>query len=1091
MNSSTQLQTFRASSSTKVIAIPTRHDPKLGQRVVRWIDIQQQFTNAKGILNGRDPVLFLTNDDLEEIAHYPGVVLEVLTAENNHGHESITGTLDSSSSSIGLTYSTLPTRRDVIPHRTSMDYHDGHSLVQYQNQPSETQTSSNSSNPLCKLGSFRSMQTLRKPSFSDSGSFDNDFYSRHQADEVRQLERRMLHVEESLQQVGTSVQQTQRSMYHSEQQIRQQFDEILHDQHLTHQFEEQTQQHLDDVLQKMQQMQDVNERDRADSSQQGQQPIHHQSEHHIQQLLDETLQKIQLIWERMDETDQSNHSPPDQIYDGISQKQHKMLDGQLEEVLRQTQNSVQSIQYSLERIQRHVQRIQNGTDRGDRLSMNRASNGISHEQHETLSRHIIIQYRVQAYLATRFENLSVPQPFILLPKDYGSVNGQERSSSPHFRLHFLCEYGPYTVTRDTKRTHEFHMTNHSGYDLKKPNEFVDKYGPYVLTVLYMVKYGAMAPGFIVPPLTQSKLVTRIKENHESLGHIKKDIKRLVNDTITYLEGMTSPLDIDTYVLSHWSLSPEDLEELRSHLDVDEDERFPGELYQPLTHSRHSSWACSEHQHDHGMPFLKEMIIDLDGSVTEEQGKITFKANPERLTKLLRRTIVEVCRTQHPNNRPPLTMDFGRLLLAVTTSHRGVRDTVAIVTRLGDLSPEDIEFIQQCCLTKLTIKSTPQEADDNRLVSIIRQSPRLKELHIGCHGGRSLEVIKLVISAREKIYQCGGKSSLQFFKVADEGLQPFNLYKEHDEQEHFAATVVFSLESAVFDMDTRIILQNKRLIVEKSQVFNFVREFGWSITSLNAPWTFSDIFAELLDRVTQISGSRIKQLVLDPFSLATCGLDALNRIIKRSQRLVVLSLMLNDMDQGSRVEMAIPLLVQHGKVLNRLTLYGASVQGWLHRLAQSSLTKSTFPKLSDLGLHCGSNQELPEGTVQWLASMLSDPLESSGSTLGTPQQTMGPPTTPTRLSTFQLYNVTLRQEDWSTLIKAINFSELSVLQLSKTNFSHDQLDLLLERIANVDPMLVALTILELSMTDLLANLDSHAALRMRIKGVVPRVLTLGL
>jgi hypothetical protein len=59
-------QAFRARNSSEIITIPTRHDPKSGQRVVRWKDIQQYFENAKGVLNGKDAVLFLTDDDLEE-----------------------------------------------------------------------------------------------------------------------------------------------------------------------------------------------------------------------------------------------------------------------------------------------------------------------------------------------------------------------------------------------------------------------------------------------------------------------------------------------------------------------------------------------------------------------------------------------------------------------------------------------------------------------------------------------------------------------------------------------------------------------------------------------------------------------------------------------------------------------------------------------------------------------------------------------------------------------------------------------------------------------------------------------------------------
>ncbi|KAF9971639.1 hypothetical protein BGZ65_010292, partial [Modicella reniformis] len=77
-------QAFRAQFSSKVITIPTHHDPKSRQRVIRWKDILQYFKDAEGIMNGDDAVLFVTDDDLEDliplrIAHRPDIVLAVVT----------------------------------------------------------------------------------------------------------------------------------------------------------------------------------------------------------------------------------------------------------------------------------------------------------------------------------------------------------------------------------------------------------------------------------------------------------------------------------------------------------------------------------------------------------------------------------------------------------------------------------------------------------------------------------------------------------------------------------------------------------------------------------------------------------------------------------------------------------------------------------------------------------------------------------------------------------------------------------------------------------------------------------------------------
>ncbi|KAK3825653.1 MAG: hypothetical protein J3Q66DRAFT_436683 [Benniella sp.] len=96
----TNSQALRSSSSSKIISIPTCHDPTTGQRVVRWRDIQQYFENAQGIMNGEYAVTFLTNNNLEDliplrIAHHPGVVLEVVFADSSPGSSSAAQTLDS------------------------------------------------------------------------------------------------------------------------------------------------------------------------------------------------------------------------------------------------------------------------------------------------------------------------------------------------------------------------------------------------------------------------------------------------------------------------------------------------------------------------------------------------------------------------------------------------------------------------------------------------------------------------------------------------------------------------------------------------------------------------------------------------------------------------------------------------------------------------------------------------------------------------------------------------------------------------------------------------------------------------------------
>ncbi|KAK3815335.1 MAG: hypothetical protein J3Q66DRAFT_344377 [Benniella sp.] len=85
--SSTLLQSFRSDSSSNIITIPVVRDAKNGKDVVRWKDIRQCFLNAHYITNGKDMIMFMTDENLEDliplrIAHHPGVVLEVVTLDD-------------------------------------------------------------------------------------------------------------------------------------------------------------------------------------------------------------------------------------------------------------------------------------------------------------------------------------------------------------------------------------------------------------------------------------------------------------------------------------------------------------------------------------------------------------------------------------------------------------------------------------------------------------------------------------------------------------------------------------------------------------------------------------------------------------------------------------------------------------------------------------------------------------------------------------------------------------------------------------------------------------------------------------------------
>ena len=694
----------------------------------------------------------------------------------------------------------------------------------------------------------------------------------------------------------------------------------------------------------------------------------------------------------------------------------------------------------------------------------------------TLDRQHLIQYRVQTLLSTPLENPQVPRFFFILPKDsgsdYDSDNKLRRPEPRLFRLHFLCGCSSHTITKSARRVHQVHMTNHLGYDIKSPKEFFDKYGSYALTMMYMVRYGAMSLEFVVPPLAHSNIATTIEQNHEHPGFVKENIGQLVDDTIAYLEDVTRAFDSDTDATSQWIIGPADLGELKSYLDTN-GEHFPGGLHQLTTQEEHSPWVCGEHRLEWTIQRLKDIVNSTGGFFTEKQRHIDIAIVSDKAVKQFYTAIVNVFKAQNDRSGILLTMNHGRLSLKIDDSQEGQNVSMTI-TRLGDLTSDDLEFIRQVHVTQLKIKHTPRETDGNRLINILNQNVKLWELEVGCHPERTLAIIDLIISAREKILQGGGSPALHTFKVTDEaGPVDFYRWTSHENDDRITTTVTFSGVSATFDMDTHIKLQNQKQVVEGNRVSNFFRQYGWSISTLNTMKEFNDHLATLLDDATRIHGSRLKLLILMPVTLSAHGLDAMDRVIKRSPRLDYIWLFIWDLQQESQQKKAVRFLRLHREKLRRLDLIGDNIEGWLPQLANAFPARKNFPMMSKFGVRCQSKRKLPQACVKWLAVMVSTPSPSEA-----------------QLKYFRLHKVILQPQDWVTLIKAIDFSKLEDLRFDSTNFSREQFNVLIDRIAAVEPTLLQLNNLDLSDTDLLVNAEKRA-LRERIQKVAPQVSIVGL
>ncbi|KAF9985187.1 hypothetical protein BGZ65_011494 [Modicella reniformis] len=800
----------------------------------------------------------------------------------------------------------------------------------------------------------------------------------------------------------------------------------------------------------------------------------HQLKQLVQQMHRQMEEQVQQSQEHNQQTELRLHQQADEILQRIHQMEQQ---GQIQPQLHQ-----------------HIETSQKS------LQMNQ-------EMFRAFDR-FTLQYRIQSILTMSFQEMPIPRLFIIIPKASSMVDEAGEPCSFQFRLYYLCECDSHTMGK-TSGTPEVHMAKHSGYDLVNPNEFFDKYGTYLLVMMYMAKYGAKAGGLIVPPLLGLHLENDVEASQEHPDFVKKNISSLINDTITHLEETIGTIDRDSDASAYQKLNTLDLTQLKSYLRVRDGESVNGDLCQAMTQDGHCVWICSEHRqeyHETTMQRLKYVISANGGSYHEESGEVKIKIPTEELVKSVYTAMIKVCEIQalgnmlapavldlklgcrfsslasnilislanlnNLNNINSLALDFGRLSMVANISRAEIKDVVMKIVQLRDLTPEDLEFIRQCQPVLLEILHIPQETDEDQLCMILQHNPKLTELRIRCSGKRSFALIGLVISTREKAFQSGDPSALCTFKAIDEGLDPFEMDRFYSGDDNIAAQVLFSEGSVTFDMDVHIRLQYPVEDIDAA-LCEFIRQYGWSIRTLDMRSTFNDRHAIMLDEATKEQGSRIVNLNITPTSLKKSGQEAIDRVIKRSESLVSLRLTLVQLHECLQVPKALFLVERYKDRLNGLRLEGHSAETWLPQFAQKFPDREDFPMLDEFSVAFNARTSKLQECVQWIASIISPP----------PQ-----PSTPLKI--FRLSALDLQSAGWQAVIGAIDFSALQALYIKYSDLSLEELRFMVDRISENDVLPVPLDLLDLTSSSLISCPDTCALLA-RLHQKVPQVKITGI
>ncbi|CAO3572380.1 unnamed protein product [Mortierella alpina] len=264
------------------------------------------------------------------------------------------------------------------------------------------------------------------------------------------------------------------------------------------------------------------------------------------------------------------------------------------------------------------------------------------EAQQIKDRLILIERKTAAILTQNYELLefTIPRLFIVLP-DAATKWDPKTMIYTKFRLHFICECGEHTMpTIGNKMPHHLHLAHHEGYAVNKPTEFFRKYGPFLMLMLEMIKFGTGVAGFVVPALASLKVVDIVDGVQSTMDSVTKTVIQGVDYSLAYLErscvqiqetddpeGNATMLhqDFMNYLAGVEGLEGADLRQLGSFLTANSSDNLLGNLFRMTTKDGHVKWVCREHYRagleEELTQKLRDVVKLARGEFDEQMGKI--------------------------------------------------------------------------------------------------------------------------------------------------------------------------------------------------------------------------------------------------------------------------------------------------------------------------------------------------------------------------------------------------------------------------------------------------------------------------------------
>ncbi|KAF9949366.1 hypothetical protein BGZ72_008848 [Mortierella alpina] len=275
---------------------------------------------------------------------------------------------------------------------------------------------------------------------------------------------------------------------------------------------------------------------------------------------------------------------------------------------------------------------------------------VLEETQQIKDRLSLLQSKTEAILIQNYELLeyTIPRLFIVLPETSTSWDPASMFRT-RFRLHFICECGEHTKASGSKIPHHLHLANHEGYVVNKPTEFFEKYGPFLMLMLNMIKLGMSIAGHVVPALSTLRVVDVLDAPQSALNSVTNNVIKGVDYSLAFLEesrtsnkksddddagadaeGRTLQNDLEKYLDGTEGLEGVDLHQLRSYLVSNNADNLLGNMYRMTTKEGHVKWVCCDHYragYQEGRTQKLRDVVEVARGIFDEQlGKVEIALN---------------------------------------------------------------------------------------------------------------------------------------------------------------------------------------------------------------------------------------------------------------------------------------------------------------------------------------------------------------------------------------------------------------------------------------------------------------------------------